>query len=205
MSVENKFTGDFQKEIIYSDEVLRPKQVVKSSALALRLFFDKKIEDTSVAKYYLSNTTSDFLRLAEIGYLKRLPNVWNLEKIPHENLLTLLKAQVPVISEEGTKENDEEREAFEFSMVTFTFLHKARHAYLPDGFSKRGMLAPPVTSIETLERFGELKEEVAKIAGGEIKQNANMNNNPPLARTYLYFQIADTLPLHFAEPLEKSA
>lgn len=203
MSVENQFTGDFQKEIFYSDETLRPKQVVKSSALALRLFFDKKIEDTSVARHYLSNTTTDFLRIAEVGYLKRLPSVWNLERIPHENLITLLKAQVPVISESGTKEVDEEREAFEFSMVTFAFLHKARHEFLPDGFSKRGMLAPPVTTIETLERFGELKEEVAKIAYGEIKQNADMNN-PPLARTYLYFQIADTLPMHFSKPLDKS-
>ena len=184
-----------EKIIPYSEihyESPRPPVVVRGTAAAMDLYFQNQLRDLGPFRGFLSSDTLDLIFRTELGFARNIKIIDRLGLLPQEDLEQIVDAAQPFL-----KDSQEENEAFGVALVAFSFMPElARHRELSQGFSRRGMLAPPVTTGDFTERISELKSEVVKIVSGETKpDNIKTKLDQPLWRTYLFFQVGSVIPL----------
>ncbi|GDX62038.1 hypothetical protein LBMAG33_3480 [Candidatus Levyibacteriota bacterium] len=181
------------ERINYTDNSRSPFQVVESTAKLLDLYFTPVINlDPSLARNYFANATLGFAWQAEKGFFKNIDKIDRAKKISNEDIERFILLD----KQQGQQENVEDNEAFDFTLITFGFMPEmAKHRFLPNGFSKKGMMAPPFTTREYLLRLREIRREVTRIISGETDQKASLDNNPALLRTYWFFQVGKEIPL----------
>lgn len=91
-------------------------------------------------------------------------------------------------------------EAADFTNVVFSWMHYfARSRYLPDGFSRYGILRAPKTSGEFVGRVLEIKEELLRILNGKRSNGTFLESSPQALRTFTFFKVGGSMPLKFME------
>lgn len=183
----------FQEAIGYRNIAQSPLSVAQETALVLEIFFNEALNNTKPGMEYLAGSTLEYLYGAKKGFLRNFPEIDRTEKITPQDRERLLTLARPFLD----YPDPEEDEAFRHSLVIFSVLPAmATSPYLPNGFSRRGLLAPPFTTTEYLTRLDELGEEVKKIIGGQTHPRTIIETSAPLIRTYSFFRVASNLPLH---------
>lgn len=190
--------GQLQEGGVDRDRVLRPSSgispvgICRGTVQIMDLYRrDLLGNDDGHAKDFLLGPTTSYLWEAEQGLLKNIGRFGRRRSISMEYLNKLLDA----FPHHNPEPNQEETEAFDFGMVVFSVMPAMAHfPYLPRGFSRRGALAPPFTSIECLGRFREMRSEVLKIVSGQTTPRTLPSINHPLFRTKTFFEVASSLP-----------
>lgn len=183
-------SNPFQPKIEYSDPTLAPITVARNTSTFMEDYL-KDPERAEPAKDYLTNQTTTFLYMAERGFVSNFPNLRRVENIDAEVLRMLVQLGISF-----GNSNPEETEAFGHTIITMGLLPSmAQHALLPDGFSRRGVLAPPSTIGEYHQRIRELRTVVSRVAEGKMSPELDMLNNQPLCRTYCFFEVGARIPL----------
>lgn len=93
--------------------------------------------------------------------------------------------------------NPEINEAADFTNVVFAWMsHYARSSYLPDGFSRRGVLQAPLDKGEFISRVVEIGQTLPDMLDGRFRGN-NLWNHLGALRTLAFFQVGRVIPLKF--------
>lgn len=104
----------------------------------------------------------------------------------------------------GGTDTEKELEAFNFSLVIFaTMPQYAQDPHFPLGFSRRGILAPPFSAVEYLQRLTELQSFMKKVITGEIEPYTDPGYNPFLQRSTKFFEVGKSLQLHVTSDVAK--
>lgn len=91
-------------------------------------------------------------------------------------------------------------EAADFTNVVFSWMHYfARSRYLPDGFSRHGILRAPKTTGEFVGRVLEIKDELLGILHGKKSNGTFLQSSPQALRTHTFFKVGSSMPLKFME------
>ena len=189
-----------QGEITYSNPEVAPRAVANTTASIFNLYFHGvlKGENLEPAQNYLRSVTLKFIDNARAGLAEHPERVDRLGTASLEDLERIVS-----LDRQPTTPPDETLEALDYSLITMGMIpHMAIWEYkdiegnnLLFEFSKKGMLRPPFTTIDALNRFHELWREIFKITIQETKPNAGFLSNPALSRTRLFFDTARSLPL----------
>lgn len=87
-------------------------------------------------------------------------------------------------------------EAADLTNVVFAWMHYfATSQFLPNGFSRRGMLQAPTTSEQFLQRTAEIKKELALIVAGLRDTDMPLEAKPSALRTHTFFRVGSIIPL----------
>ncbi len=189
----------FQEIPGYPDPALSPANIVHETHEALDKYYDRTsgIIDLGSVRGTLRETTIPFLHRAQIGLLANIHEIDRLGLISPEDYAFVRKRQERYKDQEVT---DLEEESFRFSLVTFSFMPElSDHPLLPMGYSRGGMLKPPETVREFLERIDELGMTTAKIATGVASPEKGIERDMAVWRTYHFFETGSRLPFKFAE------
>ncbi len=181
-------------ELIYKDgKPTWALEVPRQTAIFMDLYFRGEIEDPSLGRKFLAKETVGFVISAEKGFVADPNKVDRMNLASDEDRIKMLNSALTFVR----KADSDDDTAFGYSLVVFyTMPYFARYHSLPDGFSKRGVLAPPETTGEFLDRLHELQDETTKIVNGETQPTKVLHRDPSLWRTGMFFQVAATLPLH---------
>lgn len=82
-----------------------------------------------------------------------------------------------------------------FSIAMGILPEEVTHPLLANGFSRRGIFAPPFTMAEHIGRLEELRIQTMRIAGRRINPREPILNNHPLVRTILTFEVVKDMPM----------
>ncbi len=187
------FPQKFQEHPGYRDPSLSPPSVANGTASVIDLYFTDDRPNMDWGKEYLTSYTLEYIFGAEKGFLRNFRQIDRTGKITKRDLEIILEHARPYID----NADPEETEAFGHSLVIFSVLPAmATSDYLPMGFSRRGLLTPPFTTLEFLERLNELKKVVMSMVAGKVDIARPIITRPPVLRTCLFFAIARDLPLH---------
>lgn len=170
-----------------------PAVVADSTSHVLQMYFKEELIDATVARNYLASDTTDFIYGAQKGFFRDLNRITRGRNMTREDMDRIMGLAKPHFK----THDPEDSEAFGFSIVVFAALpYFAKHELLPQGFSKRGVLAPPATTMEFNARLSELKDEIGKIVSGETVPTTHIEKRNSLWRTYAFFSVGRDLPLH---------
>lgn len=168
---------EFETPPFYKDIDRAPKTVITQTDQIIGLS-SAGILSTDTTYNYLSTYTMPFLKSAQGG----VGRVYSKEA-------AIVQLQSPEINE-----------AADFTNVVFSWMHYfARSNYLPNGFSRGGVLRAPETSRKFIERIQEIKFGLAAVASGNKISEVSFLSNPIAFRTYSFFKVGSTMPLRFIE------
>lgn len=168
--------SEFQSVIGYRESEASPFVVVRQTNTLLGLFNQGAIRRPKLAKDYFCAYTFNYLKAAEEG---------------SDGLYDADGCFIKDIDLEV-------REAAHHAFVVFTWMHdRAKSPFLPKGFSRRGMLAAPITHHQFLERIKELKVGIWNVVEGEVAPHATLEAYPPLLRVFNFFKVGSKLPIRF--------
>lgn len=171
--------NEFQRQISYQDFNKAPRIVVRQTNALLALFYQGGIRKPDLAKDYLQEYTIAFLRDAEKGS----------EGLYSKGAMIL-----------SGNPDLEIKEAASFAFVVFGSLpNNLKSPFLPNGFSKRGILKGPATRKDFLKRVEELKIGVWRIVDGQVEPRTVVETNPALLRTFGFFKVGSNLPVKVPE------
>ncbi len=188
-------SSGFQEVIGYKDWNYAPSVVADATYTNLNWYFGSTL-GKQYAKEYFAGPTLSLLHNAKKGFLRNYQKIDRIGVITEEDAARLHALAKPFISHP----DPEEDEAFGYSLVVFSMLPvMAESGYLPMGFSRRGVLEPPFTTREYHERLDELQREFMGIVSGTTDPNMPVETRTSLWRTYLFFQVAHNLPIHFEQ------
>lgn len=98
----------------------------------------------------------------------------------------------------------ETREIAHHAFIVFANLSdNLASRFLPNGFSKRGMLKAPETREDFLKRIEELKIGIWQVVEGKVEPRTTLEAYPRLLRTYGFFRVGSTLPIRMSEDEKK--
>lgn len=169
----------FQSIVQYKDKDRIPPLVVRQTSLLLGLFYKGAVSGDVIGRKYLKDYTLPFLDSSETG----------VDRVSFG------------IKKESFEEIDlEDREAVDYTNVVFGHLPDLiKSAWLPKGFSRRGMLRPPENRREFLGRVRELRFGIAQVVSGNMEPQATLEAYPNLLRTFGFFRVGAELPIKVPE------
>lgn len=162
----------------YEDRERIPQIVISQTDSLLHLYRARAIKQPEIARDYFQTYTLKFLDTAAQGAERafaRDDTVINTNPI-------------------------EVNEAADFTKVVFAWMHYfATSQFLPDGFSRTGMLQAPATRKQFLERTTEIKIELAFIAEGIRGMDLPLEARPSTLRTHTFFHVGTIMPMRFPD------
>lgn len=176
----------------FSEQDRMPFEVVQGTSAILNLYFGQALGRDSLppAAAFIQRATKPYLNLAGIGMLRNIQSMGYSNEIAQ---YALQQTDVRHIYEQFGVEADQ---AFRHSIAVMGVLpDRAQSAFLPKGFSRRGMLRPPVSARGYLDRLHEMKSVLGAVAEGRIVLD-RPENNMCVWRTKLYFDVASDLPMY---------
>jgi hypothetical protein len=185
-------SGPFKPEIEYPLGVKTPVEVAAQTSHSLDLYFNLDMSDTSYLKNFFEEVTIPYLESAQRGFLGSVIKMDKLGLMSEEDRRKI-QGRKAVNIEEIT---DIDREYFNHTLVTFSVLPElAESQFLPTGFSRRGLLQPPQTTLQVLSRIDEMRGEIGLILGDTTKSNSTPEfTSNSLWRTQLFFKVGGELP-----------
>lgn len=172
----------FQPIPLYENTERIPQRVIVQTDLLLRLYNTRSIRKPEIARDYLHDYTLKFLDKAAQG----VESVFPIDE--------------SVINTQPLDVN----EAADFTNVVFAWMHYfATSPFLPNGFSRRGMLQPPTTKKQFIQRTTEIKRELAFVVAGLKDTNTPLEARPPAFRSHNFFRVGAIIPLKFPTAKEK--
>jgi len=144
--------------------------------------------EVDFAQEYLSSYTLDYLNRVQQGFHSAAGSFKEDRRQPLAELIGDSDQFLQGFDPELT-------EAFNHAMVAFAFMPVHMRTSL-HGFSRKGILRPPETGIEILERIREMRAEVLKMISGQTKPHSIDRTTHSLLRTYLFFKTGGELELH---------
>ncbi len=185
----------FQEVASYRDFSFAPPVVAQATHQNFELYFGNVLPNMGPVREYFAGHTLSFVHAAEKGFLRDFRKIGK-EFVSGEDLQRLLTSAKPYTNNPDL----EDTEAFGYSLVVFSVLPDLAHSqYIPTGFSRQGLLEPPFTTMEFLARLRELRGEVTRIINGQTPPGTSAEARDELWRTYLFFDVAKDLPLHYLE------
>lgn len=173
----------FQPIPEYGDTERVPQVVVAQTDLLLGLYRSGVISQPQAARDYLQDYTLELLNMASKG----------VDRVFGKNDAAIKSQSLDV------------NEAADFANIVFAWIHYfAVSQYLPNGFSRRGMLRAPTTKEQFLQRTSEIKKELALIAVG-IDPNVPFEARPSALRAHNFFRVGAIIPLKFPDTERESA
>lgn len=167
----------FEAYPIYKNPERIPKTVVTQTDSMIQLL-NAGVVPQELIQNYLFNYTVPFLASAANG----------TKRIYDKEIVSAISLSTEI------------NEAADFTNIVFSWMHYfARSRYLPDGFSKRGVLRAPQTEREFVKRVIELKDGVLEIADGKKSRGVFLESSPQALRTYTFFKVGSSIPLRFME------
>lgn len=171
-------TSGFETVPKYKDLQRVPNTVVKQTHATLGLYRRQILPDTNHAEEYLRGYTFPFLDNAVKG----------AGIIFERN-----KASKTVPDKEVT-------EAADLSNVIFSCMPElAKFRYLPNGFSRRGMLHPPDNKEKFIQRIDEIRYQIAFIVSGLREVSTPLKTSTATFRAMTFFKVGNMLPDHFSK------
>lgn len=156
--------------------------VAKQTSALLELFYQGAIHKPDLARDYFHDYTLSYLRKAEEG----MGTIYNRKGLIREDL------------------DLETREIAHHAFIVFANLSdNLASRFLPNGFSKRGMLKAPETREDFLKRIEELKIGIWQVVEGKVEPRTTLEAYPRLLRTYGFFRVGSTLPIRMSEDEKK--
>jgi hypothetical protein len=143
-----------------------------------------------LASRYLSSYTLDYLNRVQQGFHTATTSFRETQKAHVQEIISDGSLYLEGFDPELT-------EAFSHAMVVFAFMPELTRTSL-HGFSRGGILRPPTTRLETLERIRELRTEVTKMISGQTQPVPIDRATHALLRTYSFFQTGKNLRVHQA-------
>ncbi|KKQ96549.1 MAG: hypothetical protein A3C27_01800 [Candidatus Levybacteria bacterium RIFCSPHIGHO2_02_FULL_39_36] len=176
---------------------LRQLSTIRNTAMGMKLYFNGELRDPRPLRDLLASDTLDYLWEAKRGLARRL-RLNEVELLPYQ-----LEEACSIL--EYSLNPGQENVAFNLTLVAFALMPELMiHPRLPQGFSRRGMFAPPRTYQEFYSRIDELREEVQKIVAGQITpSDIRTDIKPSLWRTYAFFLTGYALPLKMPPSLDE--
>lgn len=172
----------FQAVIGYRDPDRIPPLVARQTSTLLSLFHQGAIYKPDLAIDYLRGYALNYLNMAEKG----VDAVYDRTSSSFEEF------------------DVEVTEAADFAYVIFAHLPGlVKSPWLPNGFSRRGMLKAPETEKEFLGRIRELKIGIWQVVGGEMEPQTTLEAYPSLLRTFGFFKVGGELPIKLSEDERK--
>ncbi len=186
-----------RERIRLRNHFLSPVAMAKGTADILDIYFKDLLEDPQPGKDFLEENTIAYLNGAERGLSRYVGKVGAHRNVSIEDMDRMFD-----LTSGDHRYDPDDYESFDFSVVVFGMLPEvAKYKYLPMGFSRRGMVEPPFTTTEYLQRIKEMRREVARILVGQTIPRAIFPFNKPLWRTKLFFDAARQLPdMHKQNP-----
>ncbi len=186
----------FHDRITYEDPAFTPVSVAKSTSAVFRRYFSGNQIDR-VSQIVL-NDALRFIHNARVGLANNLREVDRGGRAyPEDVKLT------QTVDGGATVPKDEELESFRFALLTMGIMPGAAKIYFKDieghylefGFTRRGMLAPPFTTVEAYVRLRELARETDKILRGDTDTQVHILKDQAVVRTKMFFETAADIPL----------
>jgi hypothetical protein len=179
-SYDSRKFGDsrFQPIPTYENPERIPRRVIVQTDLLLHLYNTGTIRDPKMARDYLHDYTLRFLDKAAQG----VGRVFSKDK-------SVVDAQSLDVNE-----------AADFTNVVFAWMHHfATSPFLPNGFSRRGMLKAPATREQFLQRTTEIKRELAFVLAGLKDTKKPLEARPSALRTHNFFRVGARMPIKFPD------
>lgn len=175
--IENSFClphrEEFQPVIGYREIKKSPPLVVRQTHTLLGLFYQGAIRNPEPARDYFKDYTIGYLKAAEDG-----------SYVLFDKTGQLIAQEVDL----------ETREAASHAFVILAHLpDRATSPFLPNGFSRRGMLVAPTTQEQFLARIKELKIGLWQISDGNINPYATLEADPHILRVFKFFEVGNGL------------
>lgn len=165
---------EFQPVIKREDIASSPFAIVRQTYSLLELLYHGPMPDPDPARNYLQKYTLTYLKNAQEG----MDTIYN-------NKGTVYKDWRPNISE-----------AAHHAFIVFAFLpDRMTSRFLPNGFSRKGMLRAPETKEEFNDRLDEIKVGISQVVDGRIESQPTLFAHPRLLRTYGFFNVGSRLPI----------
>ncbi|MDO8621339.1 MAG: hypothetical protein Q7R31_03605 [Candidatus Levybacteria bacterium] len=186
LEFERRFSApqspEFQPIIGYREFEKSPWIVVKQTNALLELFNKGVIRKPGPAKeYFRDYTFQSYLTRAEEGSAV----LYDDQKQSHTDV------------------DLETREATRHALVVFAWMRdRTKSPFLPKGFSRKGMLKPPMTQEEFMKRIREMKITILQVVEGNIQSHVTPEAHPAFLRTFKFFEVGSDLPIKLA-PDEK--
>jgi len=172
---QNKWRG-FEITPTASDRDIAPKTIVSETMNMMGGIFAGTIT-TEISKDFLEYYTFPFLRKAAGG-----------AGLVFDRKLLFIKDTNPDVNE-----------AADFTNVVFGWMHHyASSNYLPNGFSKNGVLKAPSNRGEFIARVIEIGETLPDMLDGRFR-GSNLWGNIGALRTLTFFEVGRVIPLKFPE------
>ena len=174
----SKFHSRFQPTPTYENTERIPQRVIGQTDLLLRLYNTRAILKPEIARNYLHDYTLKFLDKAAQG----VDRAFSIDE-------SVVDAQPLDVNE-----------AADLTKVVFAWMHYfATSQFLPNGFSRRGMLQAPTTKEQFLQRMAEIKRELAFVVAGLKDINKPLEARPSALRTHNFFRVGAMMPLKFPD------
>lgn len=165
----------FQPIISYREVEKAPPVIARQTHTLLDLLNQGAIKGLGSARDYLHDYTLKFLDTATIGSDMLYDRFRNSS---------------------GEIVDLESREAADYALVVFSCLpDRAKSPFLPMGFSRKGMLKPPITHGEFLLRIQELKVGVWQVVDGKTEPHSILETDPSLLRVHKFFEVGSNLAI----------
>lgn len=210
-------SGHFDPEVIYNTEYRHPHSVAESTATFMDMYLNRQFwRDMKPAQEFLQETTIPFVDSAREGLTENIHKIRKNPFIINPSLLQTLFGRQATHRKEDVSQMTED---FQYSVVVFAFMpsETKSESFFPDGFPRRGALAPPFTIREFIHRYNEMEYHLTQISNqkeeneqwrdvfdklhehGEKINPVTLLSNPSFLRTYAFFKTASTLPLKYKE------
>lgn len=162
----------------YKDHERVPQRVVTQTDAILGMYDKGIIQKPELVRNYLQEYTFTYLNATARGV-----------------------EQLYSASDGGIDAQElEVNEAVGFSGIIFAWMHVFTESrFLPQGFSRRGMLQAPATRDEFLGRITELKRELSFVVTRNIESTILPEARPSLLRTRAFFHVGALIPMKFPE------
>lgn len=162
----------------YEDIQRAPQAVMFQTDLLLRLYRTRAVQQPEITREYFQNYTLRFLDKAAQGA---------------ERAFTKDEA---VINAQPLDVN----EAADVTKIVFAWMHYfAASQFLPNGFSRRGMLQAPATIKQFLQRTAEIKRELALVVAEIRDPDMPLEAKPSALRAHAFFHVGAVMPLKFPD------
>ena len=178
----------------YPSGEISPSEVAVQTATALDLYFSYDIPDKSLTQQFFRDETLPFLRGAQHGFLHNIRKVDPLG-LASENDMEMIKRR-----RSNKTVRPLEQESFDYTLVILNALPDfAQHSALKKGFSRRGLLSPPETVRQFMQRIDEMGVQMTQIVSGDISPETPIELNPALWRTKLFFEVGSEMPQYYKD------
>src|SRR3989344_6749515 len=172
----------FQAIPKYDDVERIPKTIISQTDSLLGIYSNGTIWQPDLAREYLHDYTLEFLKSAEQG----ADRVFTKD----QNVIDSLPLEA--------------NEAADYTYVIFAWMHQfATSKYLPNGFSRRGMLQAPATKRQFVQRTNEIKKELGLIVAGLGNKDLPLETRPSSLRAHSFFHVGNIIPFKFPETNEE--